>query len=641
MKKIIAIFITIIVLMLPSIVVHAKSYSIDEVQIKGWLQPSGDMIVNELFTYTFDGDFTKVTRSFPDRHNRQIDDFEAHIISSKRPVVGEITGNMLNTVKVTTKGTTRTAEIDAKNKTISVLYVYTMRGAVKSYETYSDLDLTFFEKGVNHDADYKNVTISYVLPGDVGDSNVHGFMYDQNGKTKKVYRNGIVFGTPNSQAHSVTATRVFFPSFIMTEQQKEAAEISFEEAVEQEQNRLEAFQSKVSLTPKITTIVWGGSILFLIGAVFQFFVRQRWFAPFGNTAHVLQTDTVYLSFVEHNGDYHPKSFLAGIFSLAEKGHVDVELAPSAERFKRQPDAPEKTLAFQFKKMAQPLLPYEKTLVTWLFKVGLKTGKFHLHDIAGMADDEKDRKKSYLKTQYAFEKKHYEWHSDVKSLMVEAGTISNKLSNVLKQSVFVVIALLVAPAVYVTGGGGWGIAFPFIIVVLMIGVFTYNPWNKWLPAVFFIILFFVMQQMIIGDLFIAVALLLATGALLYFVIPSTLLTSLNALYTKMSIIKFRKQMRKGFPPDLTDEQQERWLTRAYLLNPSNKKLPKINSRLTQALPLTALFALEADPLDFVQSTWGPTRIVKASSGDGGYGQTYDSGGGGGGSGDGGGGGAGAD
>ena len=38
-----------------------------------------------------------------------------------------------------------------------------------------------------------------------------------------------------------------------------------------------------------------------------------------------------------------------------------------------------------------------------------------------------------------------------------------------------------------------------------------------------------------------------------------------------------------------------------------------------LPIAALFAMETDPLHFVQSTWGPTKIAKASSGG------YDSGG----------------
>ena len=640
MKKVIAILITITFVISFNGVALAKSYTIDEVQIKGWVQPNGDMVVNELFTYTLDGNFSELTRSFPDKHNRQVEGFEAHIVSGKHPVVGEIKGSMLNTVKVAANGTTRTVKVDVKDKSVSVLYVYIMRGAVKSYETYSDLDITFFERGANHDIDYKNVTIAYVLPGDVGDSKIHGFMYDQNGKVNNVYRNGIVFTTPNSQAHSVTATRTFFPSSIMTEQQKGAAPVSFEQAVEQEKERLEAFHLKVALTPIASTSVWGGSLLFLFGAVFLLFMRQKWFAPLGNPAHVLQTDPVYLSFINHNGDYHPKSFLSGIFSLAEKGHVDIQLAPSADRFKGQLNVPEKTFAFQFKKGTQPLLAYEKKLVTWLFKVGLTTRKFHLHDIAGKADGEKDREKSYLNQQYVFEKTHYKWHGNVKALMVEARTVSGKLSNVLKQMIFVVIALLMAFAVYTAGGSGWEIAFPFIIAILVIGLFTQNPLNKWLPIVFFIILFFVMRQMITGDLYIALTALLLAGTLLYYMLPSTLLTSLNALYTKMSIIKFHKQIERGFPLGLTIEEQERWLTRAYLLNSSHKKLPEIKNGLAGTLPFTALFAMEADPLHFVQSTWGATRIVKASSSDGGSAQTFDTGGGGGGSG-GDGGGAGAD
>ena len=184
MKKLIALLTIMLVIILPSPMIQAKSYTIDEVQIKGWIYPNGDMMVNEIFTYTFDGEFSELSRSFPNRHNAQIEGFEAHLINSKRPVVGEITSDMLTPMNVETNGTTRTTKVDAKNKTISVFYVYLMNDAVKSYETYSDLDVTFFESGKNHSTDYRNVTISYVLPGDAGDiKNVHGFMHDQNGST--------------------------------------------------------------------------------------------------------------------------------------------------------------------------------------------------------------------------------------------------------------------------------------------------------------------------------------------------------------------------------------------------------------------------------------------------------------------------
>lgn len=42
---------------------EAKSYSIDKVHIKSWIQPNGDLLVNEIFTYTFDGSFHNLYRA--------------------------------------------------------------------------------------------------------------------------------------------------------------------------------------------------------------------------------------------------------------------------------------------------------------------------------------------------------------------------------------------------------------------------------------------------------------------------------------------------------------------------------------------------------------------------------------------------
>lgn len=217
MKKIIAVLTIIVFMMLPNIVAEAKSFTIDEVQIKGWVQPNGDILVNEIFTYTFDGAFSEVTRSFPERHLRQIDGFEAYLLNAKNPVVGEIKDSMLSRLNVMTSGETQRATISAEDKTMTVFYLYYMRDAVKSYDTYSDLDVTFFEKYDNHDTDLNNVSIAYVLPGEAGDQNIHGFMHDRMGEVEKTYSDGIIFTTPKSEAYGLTATRVFFPSSIMTD----------------------------------------------------------------------------------------------------------------------------------------------------------------------------------------------------------------------------------------------------------------------------------------------------------------------------------------------------------------------------------------------------------------------------------------
>lgn len=643
MKKIIA-FLTIIVFaILPTAIVQAKSYSIDEVQIKGWVQPNGDMLVNEIFTYTFDGAFSEVTRSFPERHLGQIDGFEAYLLDAENPVVGEISDSMLSRLSVTAKGETQKATIYAEDKTLTVFYLYYLRDAVKSYDTYSDLDVTWFEKYDNHDTDLNNVSIAYVLPGDAGNNNIHGFMHDRVGGVEQVYSDGIIFATPNSEAYGLTATRVFFPSNMMTEQHKGAALIPLGEAIVQEEKHLDAFVTKLALLPVAKETVKVVALVFFLMAIWVWMLR-KWPIPlFGSIHHVLHTDPVYLSFVDRNGKWQQKSFLAGVFSLVEKGHADVRLEPSAERFNGQPDAPEKTLAFYLNQSKQSLLSYEKRLVTWLFKTRLLNRQFHLHDIAGAAKSENSRKRTYERRQRNFERQYEEWHTEVKQLMAEAGTLSEKLPVFLKGLIVLVLAATIAFASYADGGGEWEIAFPLIVTGIMLYLRRRRPYQLWLPIVYFIAMFVIAVQVVDAELMNSLFLLIIASTVLYFVTPRSIITSLNALYTKMSIAKFRAQVRRGLPSFLTKEEQERWLTRAYLLNKSKSKLPRLKGPLPATLPLAALFALETDPLHFVQSTWGPSKVAKASSSwyDSGGSYHSDSGGGYGGGGGSDGGGAGAD
>lgn len=273
MRNVVGVLLAILFFLLPASLVEAKSYTIDRVQIKGWLQPNGDMIVNEIFTYTFDGEFTQLHRSFPQKHNSQVDTFEAYLLDRNDAVVGEVTNEMVTPAAVTQGGLTRTTAIQAKDQTISVFYIYYLRNAVQSTHTYSDLDITFFEEGSNHDEDIQNISIAYVLPGAVGESNIHGFMYDRNGGISHLYEDGIIFETPVSEAKTLTSTRVLFPSSVMTEQSKTDGAQTLEEAVAGETKNWEAYHKRLERTPFIEMAVKAAAVVFALLAGLLIFMR--------------------------------------------------------------------------------------------------------------------------------------------------------------------------------------------------------------------------------------------------------------------------------------------------------------------------------------------------------------------------------
>lgn len=640
MKKLTCfIMIMLFIFIIPMNNVSAKSFTVDRVQIKGWVQPNGDLLVNEIFTYTLDGDYKNFTRSFPEKHVNQISDFEAYTITRTDPLVGELQQDDL--IHASSKRVNETYKIThtGGNGTVSVLYTYTMESAIISYDTYSDMDITYFENGPNHETDLQNVTISYVLPGDAGVNNIYGFIHDRKGQKPVVYRDGITFTTPNSSASTETRIRVLFPSTLMNDQSKIAAPMPLLEVVENEQAEVEKMSSKLAIIPVMTKIADSGSILLIVLISLLILYRQRIFSVFGNSKLVLQTDPIYLMHVDQNGKFNRKSFLTGLFSLVEKGIITVEIGETAARFKEREDAPDKTLVFkQAKKVNRTPLPHEQYLLTWLFKGRAGHRKFHLHDKAGSADKEKKNNRTDVRKQLRFHENHITWHEDTLQLMEEAGALSTKLPKVIKLLIVVGLISVTSFAYYVDLAGFWGMAFPIIVAVICYMLNNANPKKKWPAILFFIGMFVVGAQIVSPELQLAILNMVIVSSIFYFLLPVALPTSITAIYTKMSINKFRMK-KKGLIPELSTDEYESWIARTYLLNKSRKRLPKIKEEIRVATPLASLFTLSMDPLYFTYSTWGQLKTVSSSSAS--SGSTYDGGGGFSGGGDGGGGGAGAE
>ncbi|RJS61194.1 hypothetical protein [Bacillus sp. PK3_68] len=50
---------TILIFLACSPSAFAKSYTIDKVDIRAWIQPNGDLLLNEVFKYTFKGNIAE------------------------------------------------------------------------------------------------------------------------------------------------------------------------------------------------------------------------------------------------------------------------------------------------------------------------------------------------------------------------------------------------------------------------------------------------------------------------------------------------------------------------------------------------------------------------------------------------------
>ena len=112
------------------IVAEAKSYSIEKVHIKSWIQPNGDLLVNEVFTYNFEGSFFNLRRSFPIDHGKNVEEFYAYELAQLNLEPGFIEQSLMTPLEVTQEKNTYYSGISVQDQQVSFLYVYTLKNSV-------------------------------------------------------------------------------------------------------------------------------------------------------------------------------------------------------------------------------------------------------------------------------------------------------------------------------------------------------------------------------------------------------------------------------------------------------------------------------------------------------------------------------
>ena len=338
MKKMISTIVLFIMMFSFSVIAEAKSYSIESVHIKSWIQPNGDLLVNEVFTYNFDGEFNNLSRSFPKIHDNNVINFYAYELSQLKPEPGFIDDATLKQLNVSKENGVYRTKVNKENQQVSFLYVYTLKNSIKAYDSYSEAKVTYFEDVDAHDQNINNVTIDFILPSTTDPTNFDGVLFDRNAKKNERSQYGIRFNTSVSEAYTETKTSFFFPSSMMTNMEKTKAAIPLQQAIANEKRVQKEMEKRISYIDKLHVIIPKATIGIFIIVLLLFLLPQRHFWRKGSAEDVMNTDLLYLYFVDRVGKPHPKAFLAGLFSLVEKGAATVRQTKAALRFKEDSHA---------------------------------------------------------------------------------------------------------------------------------------------------------------------------------------------------------------------------------------------------------------------------------------------------------------
>ncbi|RIW38940.1 DUF2207 domain-containing protein [Bacillus salacetis] len=624
---------------------YAKSYSIDEVHIRAWIQPNGNLLVNEVFTYTFNGDYESIRRSIHQENHEGVEWYEAYELINKEAEIGFLEERDLQSLKVQKEGNTYRSPFPISNSTRTFVFAYELRNAVDSYDTYSDLTVPFFNSGSNHDVDLNNVTIDFVFPEEVEPANYAAFYHGRAGNIQEKGPSVVRFTSPVSKMYSLTETRLLFPSSIMTAQEKTEAPSPLKKVIAGEEERRAESALRKAQMKSFNNILLSLAVLLgmavLVSTLGHFLSRLK-----GRSEPIdaLETDPLLFYLVIKRGKFSHMGFIAGIYSLVEKGLVSVRKEKSTSRFLSDSRSPDETLFFTLKTDEDSLTEMEKKLVSWVFRRKGRNGSasFSMNDLAGATKMEKDQKrhlKKYHSKVKQFKEQEKEWFSDVIMEAKEHGLLRDTWFKIMTRFVPVLILAAILAACYFDQQSTLLIS----IYTGISGVFLLWGWKlraKWPYAVFGLISIFTAAQIYNERAYTLLVISAVFFIILLFLVPRHTVSA-DALGVRTGIMRFKKQLRReGIP---AEGVLDKWMIRSMMIKgrPGVKKV-WLNGVQDEAVisraPLTALVMSDQNPYVFIANSWKwsiPPAAPSSGSTDAGYYGGSDGGGGDGG------GGAGAD
>ncbi|AJD89524.1 hypothetical protein JMA_02070 [Jeotgalibacillus malaysiensis] len=336
-------------------IADAAAYTVEEAKVRAWIQPNGDVTVNEVFHYSFTEYEEEVGRTLYREGHSGVDDFEAYAITGSNDEPGFIQSADLTMLDYEYGDETVWTTVDGEYETIKVFYTYTLEDAVRVYEEYTDAYLPFFSDGSHHDEDMNELYIDVIFPGPVPPDQTEVFFPDRNGEITHQDESGVRFYTPSSPMFTNSEVRILFPSDVMTEANPVPAPMSLNEAVQdQEAIYAEADKNFEQQSAIGSAVKWFNIFLIIaiiLSVILMFIMRKR---ASGHAENVMNFTPLAVLFGQNEKPKQSESLLAALYTLKEKGALTTGMNSDH-------------LTFQKSGQSVPLTKSEQFLLDTLFK----------------------------------------------------------------------------------------------------------------------------------------------------------------------------------------------------------------------------------------------------------------------------------
>jgi uncharacterized membrane protein YgcG len=302
----------------------AVEYSITNVKMDAFLQENGDVLVEEIHTYEFEGEFNGITREVIPKAGAAISRFTA--TENGQPLKIEKEDDLY---KVHRKGT---------DDTITVKLQYSIENGLEIYQDVAQFYWPFFDE--RNESSYESLTITIHPPKPTDD--VIAFGYDAASSTETIQDDGAaVFQLGYVPESTNGDIRVAYPASLFPAAPKTAVKPMKEDILKAKQELIDQAADHAATRETLSTISTIGISAFTL--ILLVLMGSNWLAARAKTNDFMREGSNFQSvpkqilslpatiFFTNNGYLPPQAMAAGLLDLVRLGYVKQTSTDSFER----------------------------------------------------------------------------------------------------------------------------------------------------------------------------------------------------------------------------------------------------------------------------------------------------------------------
>lgn len=386
-----------------------RSFSIDQVKIDAQIEEDGVIEVRELYTYTFDGVFEGMTRSI----HSDMKGFEAYETHETDPNAETAEMEKLKVEEDDDDDKLLKIFTDSDDETKSVLYSYEVHGSIDKYADVANLTYAFFDE--SNETNLNNVEIKVHLPDKASQKDFHVFLHsDVKGELVQT-EDTVHYMAQVLQEGETSEMRLVYPAKQMAHmdvtknKEKESDILAAERELASKRKHLDEKMSN------ITPLMWGAGVIIIVAGIALLIVHPNRYRGDKSPDHLLRlveaTDPMLINYLDKSEHLDNQSFIAGLFSLKQRGIITLEEVPSIHQEEADKENTEEiemktTLRFTLVDDKADLDQADDYLIEWLFADEDKRGRYFLLESVIAQEEESDTVKE--EKAEIFEKHFAQW-----------------------------------------------------------------------------------------------------------------------------------------------------------------------------------------------------------------------------------------